>query len=132
MSIQTNAVPSGDYEARIAAITIVGTGTYGAISAATLVKLDFEEWIQNNNSSYDFYYHIENKSLYNRYADILTANPDYDGVDATNTSEALYGRNVAKFGTYGFYASDQEFSCPKTVWSEDMALALHTHLKLYI
>lgn len=106
MSIQTNAVPSGDYEARIAPITIIGTGTYGTVSAATLIKLDFEEWVENSGAGAEsHYYHISNQSLYNNWVDIKTFSGDDD--------HYLYGREQgSKYGTYGFYGSNLGSTCP--------------------
>lgn len=106
-SIQTNAVPSGDYEARIAAITVVGTGSYGAISAATLVKLDFEEWIQNTGVDKDHLYSIPNNSAYTSWAHIDT-HPTSVGDDG---GDALYNRsNAAKFGNFGLYGGSEAFN----------------------
>ena len=121
MSIDTQNLASGMYEARVAAITIdkrdniVGTGAYGGISASTLVKLDFEDWIQNNSSQQDYQqtYYVPNKSLYGKYASIHTY--DNNGVPTTVSANPLDNRDVAKFGSYGFYGSDenQDFNCPK-------------------
>ena len=105
-SIQTNAVASGDYEVRVAAITVVGTGTYGAVGAATLIKLDFEEWVENTGvSSYYYKYHISNQSLYNNWVDISAFGGDDD--------HYFYGREQGnKYGTYGFYGSNLGSTCP--------------------
>ena len=112
MSVKTDAVASGDYEARIAAITVVGTGAYGAVSASTLVKLDFEDWTQNTINNYN--YHIENKSLYGRYAKIFTSDPTMYRVPSV-----IYGRgDGAKFGTYGFYGNGSGWICPAEGWSD--------------
>lgn len=106
-SIQTNTVPSGDYEARVAAITEVGTGIYGAISAATLVKLDFEEWIQNTGVNRDHLYSIPNTSAYTSWAHIDT----YPTSVSADGGDALYGRSAAaKFGNFGLYGGSESFN----------------------
>ena len=129
-SIQTNTVPSGDYEARVAAITEVGTGIYGAISAATLVKLDFEDWIQNTgqvNTTYAHYYHIENKSLYGSYANIVTHTPTDNGGNIV-VADPLYAREQsAKFGSYGLYGSSFNFNCPRQMHIYESATTAETY-----
>jgi len=119
-SVQTENVASGIYEARVAAITIdgedniVGTGTYGGVSAATIVKLDFDDWVANTGTITPHYYHIENKSLYVTYGDIITENDVTSDGQAANNADPLYARaQGAKFGTYGFYGSSLGFACPE-------------------